>query len=239
MNDLLTMVVDAHGGAARWRRAAGIKVRYNFFGALLDLKGFPGRWQPTASVNLRQPRTAFEGFGPPGELWIFTPGRVWIETPGGAVTAERTAPRDAFAGHVRETPWDALHLTYFLGYAMWNYLTAPFLFLEPGFRTLELEPHTESLETWRVLEVTYPPEIPAHTAVQKLYFDDEGMLKRLDYTTDVLGGVAAHYCYDPKAFAGLLMPTLRRVVRRTPEGPLLSGRTSFLLDYIDVDVIDA
>ena len=62
------------------------------------------------------------------------------------------------------------------------------------------------------------------------------MLKRLDYTTDVLGGVAAHYCYDPMPFDGIIIPTLRRVVRRTPDGPLLSGRTSFLLDYVDVAV---
>lgn len=239
MSELIKMAVDAHGGEARWRRAAGIKVRFNFFGGLLDLKGFPGHWQPTASINLRQPRTVFEGFGPPGELWTFTPDRVWIAAPDGTITTTREHPRDSFAGHVRETPWDALHLTYFLGYALWNYLTAPFLFLDPGFRTQELAPHAEGPETWRVLEVTYPPQVHAHTAVQRFYFDDEGMLKRLDYTTDVLGGVAAHYCYDPKAFSGLLMPTLRRVVRRTEQGPLLSGRTSFLLDYIDVDVIDA
>jgi hypothetical protein len=29
---------------------------------------------------------------------------------------------------------------------------------------------------------------------------------------------------------------LRRVVRRTPEGPLLSGRTSFILDYTELAV---
>ena len=62
------------------------------------------------------------------------------------------------------------------------------------------------------------------------------MPKRLDHTTDVLGGVAAHYCYDPMAFDGIVLPTPRRVVRRTPGGPLLSGRTSFLLDYVDVAV---
>jgi hypothetical protein len=37
--------------------------------------------------------------------------------------------------------------------------------------------------------------VPAHTKVQKLYFGDDFMLRRLDYVTDVLGGVAAHYCF--------------------------------------------
>jgi hypothetical protein len=62
------------------------------------------------------------------------------------------------------------------------------------------------------------------------------MLKRLDYVTDVLGGVGAHYCYDPKTFDGIVIPTLRRVVRRTPDGVNLSGPTSFVLDYTDVSI---
>ena len=82
--------------------------------------------------------------------------------------------------------------------------------------------------------VTYPDDVPAHTKVQKLYFGDDFMLRRLDYVTDVLGGVAAHYCYDHVTIGGLVFPTLRRVVRRTPEGPLLSGRTSFILDYTNL-----
>jgi hypothetical protein len=32
--------------------------------------------------------------------------------------------------------------------------------------------------------VTYPPDVPAHTVVQKLSFDAEGMLKRLNSETD-------------------------------------------------------
>jgi hypothetical protein len=62
------------------------------------------------------------------------------------------------------------------------------------------------------------------------------MLRRLDYLTDVLGGVAAHYCYDPLTMNGLVFPTLRRVVTRTPEGPRLSGRTSFILDYTELAI---
>src|SRR5713226_5882296 len=90
---------------------------------------------------------------------------------------------------------------------VWNYLTTPFLFARTGFATRALEAHVEGRETWRVLEVTYPDDVPAHTKVQKLYFDDDFMLRRLDYVTDVLGGVAAHYCYDPVTINGLVFPT--------------------------------
>ena len=39
-------------------------------------------------------------------------------------SSKRAPIRAAFAGHVRETRWDRLHLIYFLGYAVWDYLTA-------------------------------------------------------------------------------------------------------------------
>ena len=36
-----------------------------------------------------------------------------------------------------ETPWD-LHIAYFGGYALWTYLTIPFLYTYPGIVTAEL-----------------------------------------------------------------------------------------------------
>jgi hypothetical protein len=237
MSDLLDQVIEAHGGQKNWRGVRAIDVVFNFSGGVLDLKGFPGRRRPVASIDTSKPRTVLQRLdGDPDDRWIYTPDRAWIERRDGEVVEERSNPRDAFKGHVRETPWDRLHLAYFLGYAIWNYVTVPFLLLEPGFAVQELAEHSEGGEVWRVLEVTYPDNIPAHTKVQKLYFDKEFMLKRLDYTADVLGGVAAHYCYDPMTFDGIVLPTLRRVVRRTEDGPLLSGRTSFILDYVDVSV---
>ena len=113
-------------------------------------------------MDAARPRTVFQRLGDESdERWIFTPNLVWIERRDSTIVEERSDPRAAFAGHVRETPWDRLHLTYFLGYAVWNYLTAPFLFARAGFAARELEAHVECRETWRVLEVTYPDDVPA------------------------------------------------------------------------------
>jgi signal transduction histidine kinase len=178
--------------------------------------------------------------GDPDDRWIFTKDRVWIERRDGWSVEERSDPRAAFAGHRRETPWDRLHLTYFLGYAVWNYLAAPFLFTWPGFNSQELDRHVEGRETWRVLEVTYPDNIPAHTKTQRLYFDDAFMLKRLDYVTDVLGGVAAHYCYDPVTLDGIVFRTLRRVRLRSqvPHPPIDEGRIRKII-HIGMDAFYA
>ncbi len=124
---------------------------------------------------------------------------------------------------------------------MWNYLVAPFFLLRSDFSVKELDNHTEYGELWRVLEITWPDDIPAHHRVQKFYFDTETfMLKRFDYFADVFQANASHYCFDHKTFAGIVMPTIRRVVRRDPESGQVfwHGRTSFLLDYVDVVVRD-
>ena len=55
---------------------------------------------------------------------------------------------------------------------------------------------------------------------QTFYFNEKGLLQRLDYEAV---GPTAHYCFDHTAFGGLVFPTLRRVVRRPPSGPLVKA----------------
>jgi hypothetical protein len=132
-------------------------------------------------------------------------------------------------------------LGYFVAYAMWNYLTFPFCCVTvPGVETRELEEHQERGETWRVMEVTFPDSFATHTKIQKFYFDEKFMLQRMDYITDVAGGVVAQYCFDHKEIGGIVLPTFRRVVRRDPETnkPFISGPSSFLLDYVEISVRD-
>src|ERR687891_1811834 len=59
--------------------------------------------------------------------------------------------------------WDKLHAGYFNSYALWGYLTTPFLYTYPGFETQEIEPWYEDGERWRVLQVTFPDGYAAHT----------------------------------------------------------------------------
>src|SRR2546428_12444133 len=114
MADLLSSVIAAHGGLDRWRTVRAIDVTFNFSGGLVDLKGYPGHRRPSASVDAATPRTVFQRLGDESDdRWIFTPNRVWIERRDGTIVEERSDPRAGFAGHVRETPWDRLHLTYF------------------------------------------------------------------------------------------------------------------------------
>jgi hypothetical protein len=177
-------------------------------------------------------------FGRPDCRGHFTPERVWIEDREDHIIEERADPRGSFAGHVLNTRWDKLHMLYFTSYALWNYFTTPFLLTQPSVDVSEIGSHEEHGETWQRLQVRFPSAIPTHNAEQVFYFNEKGLLQRLDYITEVAGGgIASHYCFDHVSFSGLVFPTFRRVVSRTSTGPLISGRTRILLLISDVLVL--
>jgi hypothetical protein len=239
MNELLELALSAHGGLERWERIKSIDVSLIISGQLLEVKGFPEHQHTKVTIDTDQPRTVMEPYSQENARGIYTPDRVWVESSDdGREITELREPRSSFTGHVRDTKWSQLQRLYFLGYAMWNYLATPFIFVGEGFETEELEPHDEDGQQWRCLQVRYPKSIPTHCNTQQFYFDSGGILKRMDYTTDVLGGVASHYLYDPKNYAGLVVPTRRRVVQRTPAGPRLTGITAVFLDYLNVTIHD-
>ncbi|KAH8649146.1 hypothetical protein BX600DRAFT_517537 [Xylariales sp. PMI_506] len=250
--DLLTSVLEAHGGIERWNNVASIEVTLNFSGAALARKGYPGRYQPTFTIDTKETKVDIQGIGRDnrGSRLFYTPRRVWIERPDGTVTASRDNPYEAFADHEFGTPWDDLHLACFVGYAFHNYLTFPFQLTWPGFENREVDPHNENGETWRVLEVTFPASYPAHNKVQLFYFDQDFMLRRVDYAPLAMKVPASHYCYDVREFDGIKIPTLRRVVGRKPDSPMVNGQyalrgwtqlggpSAFLMDYINVVIRD-
>lgn len=213
---------------------------YLFSGSFLSLKGQPSKLRPTLSIDTKRPRVVIQRLsnGDPDERWIYTPTRTSIERPDGTIVEYSDGVRESFSGHELATPWSKLQFAYFTGYALWNYFVTPFVFTWPGFSTRELDRHVESGQEWRVLEVTYPPEVPAHSRVQRFYYDKQLMLQRLDYIVDVAGATAtaAHYCYDHKEVGGIWIPTLRRVTSRLSQGPQLHGPSVFVLNFLDIKV---
>ena len=152
-----------------------------------------------------------------------------LESEEGTVIDTRISPRAAFAGLSADSKWDKLHAGYFCSYALWGYLTTPFLYTYPGFEVREIEPWDENRERWRVLQVTFPEQYAAHTRTQYSFFGDDGLLRRHLYTVDVLGGAdGANYAFDYRAFDGLMVPTRRRVLaydhnrQKVPEPVLVS-----------------
>ena len=211
MIELLDSAIDAHGGLWGVKGHAGI---------LADV-GYEAQAHAQRATLLR--------FGAPDRKVQFTPDRLELQEASGQFIEARDNPRSDFIGHRAETPWDLLHVGYFSCYALWTYLTQPFLYASPGFICEEIEPWHENGETWRRLKVVFSDSIASHTREQITYFGADGLMRRHDYTVEVLGGSnAAHYIDSYQDFDGFKYPTRRRVYRRADDGrpmpePLLVG----------------
>lgn len=230
MNELLELAIAAHGGLDRWHSYRTVSLELSVGGALWHLKGQAGLFATARyEADTHQQRATLGHFGAPDRHVRFTPDRLVLETDLGEVIESRDSPRTSFAGHVIETHWDQLHAAYFSGYALWTYLTQPFLYVYPGFVTDELEPWEENGETWRRLRVIFPDNIASHAREQVTYFGPDGLMRRHDYSVDVLGGATgAHYIHDYRQVGGILLPHRRRVYprgadnQRVPEPVLVS-----------------
>jgi hypothetical protein len=236
MNGLLAEALRAHGGLGRWRRLRTVRATIVSGGALFAVKGVPQDPEPREmTVSLHEQYASVRPFGAPDQRTAFTAGRVAIEKLDGRVVAERRDPRSAFAGHGPATPWDPLDRAYFNGYALWTYLTTPFLLAMPGFAVEEIEPWREGEEIWRGLRAIFPPRIAGHSTVQDFYFGADGLLRRHDYHVDVGGGfAAAQYVHDIEEFDGIRLPTRRRAYRRDAAHQAVRDEVMVLIDLTDV-----
>jgi hypothetical protein len=219
MHDLVEKSIAAHAGLARWNPVLQISATLKPDGLALKLRGQEDfAKSPTrVTIDTRVQLAAFDPFLVPGLVGIFAPYRTALQTTTGGVMEELKNPRDSFKQNV---PWTAPQLAYFVGYALWTYLTLPFSLLTDGVDVEEVEPWTEDGETWRALKVSFPESYVTHSSEQILYLDDKGLMRRQDYAVDIAaGGTAAHYIHDYKEFDGIVFPTRRRIYSRAGRQP--------------------
>ena len=219
MNELLANVIDAHGGLARWTKYEKVAATIVSGGGLFPLKGVLQDSNPRRMTAwLHEERSSVLPFGAPDQRTMFTPDRIAIEKLDGTLVAERYAPRDSFAGHQMNTPWDPLHRAYFNGYALWTYLTTPFLLAMDGMQVEETKPWQEGPETWRVLRAYFRGSIETHNLVQDFFFGEDLLLRRHDYSVNIAGGFAAAQLTSNYTEAdGIRLPTKRRAYTRGPD----------------------
>lgn len=235
MSELRDLVLRAHG-IERWQKVRAIDADMSITGLLWVRKGWPNvlkRVHVTAEVGSQ--RLSYAPFTDHGLRSIYEPDQVIVETLDGKAVKSRLNPRAAFDGHKVETGWDDLHLAYFGGYAMWNYLNTPFLFALPGFATEEIEPWNEHGEARRRLKVTFPESVATHSAEQVFYVDREGLIARLDYSANVTGGIpTAHYVSGYRDVDGIKLWTMRRAYRRNADGTANTDGVAVAIDVADI-----
>jgi hypothetical protein len=236
LNDLLARIIEAHGGMDRWKSYEKVEATIVSVGGFFSLKGKPQDSTPRRmTVWLHEQRTSISPYGASDQRAVFTPQRISIEKSDGSTIAERRAPKDSFAGHQMNTPWDELHRAYFNGEALWTYLTTPFLLVEDGVRVEELEAWHEGTETWRVLRAYFPGSIETHSFVQNFFFGNDLMLHRHDYGVNIAGGFGASQLTSNYIQAnGIHLPSKRRAYTRGPDNRPIQDMLMVAIDVSNV-----
>jgi hypothetical protein len=239
MSELRDIVIEAHGGIARWRKVTSIEGDMSITGGMWARKGWPDVLKVAhVSARTQSQWISYRPFIDASTRSVCQPDHTIIETLEGKVIKERRNPRDAFAGHALETQWDELNLAYFSGYAMWNYLNTPYIFTLPDVRTEEIEPFEENGERRRRLKVTFPDSVATHCSEQLFHIGDDGLIRRLDYAPWISAGMpTAHYLSDYRDFGGLKFATARRAHRRNPDGTSLPQPIIVAIDIADIRLV--
>jgi len=212
MNELLNLAVNAHGGLARWNKVKSVKIAASITGAIWFVKGKGDALKNivmTIDAKVERLVTDFPG---QDKRSIFEPDHVAIEKADGTLIESRDNPEESFKGQQRETPWDDIHVAYFCGEALWTYVNTPFLYTHEGFGTEEISSIQVEGETWRRLKITFPDHVKSHTRQQISCFGPDGLLRRHDYTVDILGGATGlNYASEYRNVDGIIVPTRRRI----------------------------
>jgi hypothetical protein len=236
VNNLLSLAIEAHGGLNAWNKFESLHANVSIGGALWDQKQVPGLFK-NARVELKlQCQHVLTHLVDLDERIVFIPNQVSLENESGETLDTRIEPRSAFIGQTADSKWDKLHAGYFCSYALWGYLTTPFVYTYPGFDVHEIEPWHEDGERWRVLQVTFPDEYAAHTRTQYSYFGEDGLLRRHLYTVDVLGGAqGANYAAEYRAVDGVMLATRRRVVAYDDARQKVPAPVLISIDLSEID----
>jgi len=235
MNELLSMAIQAHGGMDRWNTVTSVEITASITGAIWYVKGKPNVLKNvvmTADTRSERLITVFPG---QDKRSIFEPDRVVIERADGTPVEARDNPEASFAGQQPDTPWDDIHVAYFSGEALWTYLNTPFIYARSDFSTEEIPSIEVDGETWRRLKVTFPDTVKSHTREQISCFGPDGLLRRHDYTVDILqGGTGLNYASDYEDVDGIIVPAKRRIYAYEGDYQLVKEPLLVAIDFTDI-----
>jgi hypothetical protein len=99
--------------------------------------------------------------------------------------------------------------------------------------TEELDPGSVQFDNWRRLEVRFPPRVVTHSTEQTFYFDRDGLLRRIDYTSELEDTRVAQLFSGHQRFSGVLIPTLGTSLRIAPDGVSLAKPS-----LVDIEIFD-
>jgi hypothetical protein len=242
VREIVAKIIEAHGGASRWQEMEEIEAIVSVNGFLFKAKRRPALKRIRVTASTREPRFIFHDYPQSGQNSEFLGSdEVRITDADSQVLASRRHPRMAFRGIRRQLYWDALDFAYFGGYATWNYLVTPFIFRRDNFLFESLEANSAQAAYPLRLKVNFPPDLPTHCNTQNFYFDRDHLLRRLDYTAEVVSrwAHAAHICENYQNVDGINIPTRRRVFPFVFGNKPMPGPVIVAIDIHEIELISS
>jgi hypothetical protein len=230
---LLDDAIEASGGMSRWNRLQRFTLHLSIKGTLFSRVGRARQFKDLiAEGSTRTQSVRFTGLTRGERSGIYQPDSVTIENLDGQILRTWLNPSLQFLDHGNDPLADDLHVIFFCGFSIWNYLTTPFLLARPDVAVEELSPWNENGQTWRRLRALFPPEIVTSSPEQIFYFDENSLQRRADH--GLLGMTVAHYSWAHQVFSDVTVPTLRRSLALRPDGTAAPKPV-----LLDVEVFDA
>jgi len=230
---LLDDVIDASGGLDRWSSLNRFTLHLSVGGTLFSSAGHAREFKDvTAEGSTRTQSVRFTGITGGEHSGSFQPDAITIESLDGEVLRTWRNPSLAFPAASAPALADELHLVFFCGVAIWNYLTIPFLLAHPDVVLEELSPRSEGTEIWRRLRAQFPAHLITLAPEQIFYFDQNALQRRTDH--DLFGMKVAHHSWAHDNFGGIVVPTLRRVQTLQADGTQIAKPV-----LMDVEIFDA
>jgi hypothetical protein len=207
---ILDRAIEAYGGEERWRGIETIKTNASCKGLLATWKRGHGFDNLEIEARAWEPWIRLAPLDD-GSTGILDRHDVTLER-NGQVVGTRKSARDRFPYGRQLFRWDEMDMVYFIGYAFWNYIVMPTLFIRDDIQWTEKSPTK--------LEAVFPAEIPTHSNKQRFHFDpDTGLVSQYDYTSKIFGSwaKASHIIEHATSEDGLVY-TSHRLIRPTIAG---------------------
>ena len=154
--ELLEIAVEAHGGLARWNEVSSVKIDVSITGAIWYVKGQPDVLKDIVMVADTQRERVTTSFVGQDRTTFSSPTACSSNGLTGPFLRPATIRSSRLTGLIADSPWDAIHVAYFSGEALWTYLNTPFLYTQARFASEEIASIEVEGETWRRLKVIFP-----------------------------------------------------------------------------------
>ncbi len=204
--EVFEKIILAHGGWDAWEKFEEIKLEFQTFSGFLPLvKGNHRKFHKSKYITIR-PKELYLSIHHQDHVDVFDKGKITYSKE--KIFIENG--KNVFKGYTFEQ-WKAQHVIYFVGYAMTNYLSYPFIL--PNFELIEFSPFEHGYK----YKICFPKEYPNHCPVQTFFFSNKNFLLKKFYYVTPIGGpyiIAAHYPRNYTEYQGLQLGLTRHVLGR-------------------------